>query len=396
MTAAHHLDAHSVTEWEDQHGSGAYARRPLTLTRGAGCAIWDDAGREYLDMTGGLGVAILGHAHPAVVAAVSQQAAELMTCPEMFYNPRRAQLYAVMSRVLPAEMGRFFLCNSGTEASEAALKLARLLTERGGVVAARRGFHGRTMGALGLTWNPRYREMFAGWTPDSVTHISATDLSDAEAAISEDTAAVFVEAVQGEGGVHPLDVDWLRGLRRLCDERGALLVVDEVQSGLGRSGRWFAFEHASIVPDVVTLGKGLAGGVPMGAVAWRDSLGPMPAGAHSSTFGGNPLASAAATATLDTLIAIDAPGRAAELGGWLIDELRGRNLPGVREVRGLGLMIGVELRGRVTPVLQGLQERGVLALSAGKTVLRLLPPLIVERDQLAQVVEALSEVLHEV
>jgi LysW-gamma-L-lysine/LysW-L-ornithine aminotransferase len=376
---------------EDQHTSGAYYKRPLTLVRGEGSTVWDDTGSAYLDATSGQGVALLGHSHPAVAAAVAQQAQMLITCPEIFYNDRRAELYGLLSEITP--FSRFFLCNSGAEAVEGALKVARLLTRRTGIVAAKRGFHGRTLGALGMTWNKDYREPFAGWTPNSISHISYNDLSAAEAAITDETAAVVVEAVQGEGGVYPAESAWLQGLRRLCDGRGALLIVDEIQTGLGRTGRWFGYEHAGIVPDVITLGKGIAGGIPMGAVCWRGALGAIESGTHGSTFGGNPLACAAAIASLTALRELNAPGRSAELGAWLLDELTRRELPGVREIRGLGLMIGIELRGRVTPVLQRLQENGVLALPAGKTVLRLLPPLVITRDELTQVIDAVETAL---
>ncbi|MFQ3567699.1 MAG: aspartate aminotransferase family protein [Aggregatilineales bacterium] len=385
----------TIIELEAQHGPGVYSKRPLTIVRGQGCMVWDEAGRAYLDATSGQGVALLGHCHPAVVAAVSEQAATLITCPEIFHNDRRAALYALLAQLLPGDLGRFFLCNSGAEAIEGALKAARLLTGRRAIVAARRAFHGRTLGALGLTWNSQYREPFAGWTPAEVTHVPFNDIAAAEAAITAETAAVIVEAVQGEGGVYPADADYLRGLRQLCDAHGALLILDEIQAGLGRTGRWFAFEHAEIVPDIVALGKGLAGGLPMGAVCWRSALGALPAGSHGSTFGGNPLVCAAASATLTTLRDEDLPARSAALGDWLLTELRDRKLAGVREVRGRGLMIGLELRGRVTPVLQGLQTRGVLALPAGKTVLRLLPPLIITREELARIVDAIAAALVE-
>lgn len=378
---------------EDRHTSGAYSKRPLTLVRGEGVRVWDDAGNEYIDATSGQGVALLGHAHPTITAAISDQSRTLITCPEIFYNDRRAQLYRLLASVLPDGMERFFLCNSGAEAMEGALKAARLLTERRGVVAAVRGFHGRTLGALALTWNKKYRQPFAGWTAEDVAHVAYNDLDAARAAIGADTAAVVVEAVQGEGGVHPADADYLRGLRQICDETGALLIVDEVQTGFGRTGRWFAFQHAGIIPDVVALGKGIAGGVPMGAVAWRSALGALPRGSHGSTFGGNPLACAAAMATISTLAAEDLPARSAELGAWACAEIRRRDWSAVREVRGLGLMIGLELRGRVTPVLQGLQARGVLALPAGLNVLRLLPPLIISRDDMLTIINAIEDTL---
>lgn len=386
----------STQALEDQHTSGVYSKRPLTLVRGAGCTVWDDQGNPYLDATSGQGVALLGHSHPMVAAAVAEQAATLITCPEIFYNDRRAELYALLADTLPGDISRFFLCSSGAEAVEGALKAARLLTHCTGIVAARRGFHGRTLGALGLTWNRDYREPFEGWTTP-VTHIAYNDFDALETTITEGTAAVVVEAVQGEGGVHVADTEWLRALRRRCDQTSALLMLDEIQTGLGRTGRWFGFQHADILPDIVVLGKGLAGGIPMGAVAWRASLGTLPAGSHGSTFGGNPLACAAAIASLTALRTLDAPGRAAESSTWLLDEFRRRLeaglLPGVREIRGLGLMIGLELRGRVTPVLQLLQALGVLALPAGKTVLRLLPPLIIAEHELRQLADAVQTAL---
>lgn len=388
-------NAVDIRSLEDRHTSGATAKRPLVVVRGEGCTVWDDAGNAYLDATSGQGVALLGHAYPAVVEAVTAQARTLITCSEIFYNDRRADLYALLETLLPAEIDRFFLCNSGAEATEGALKAARLLTGRDQIVATKRGFHGRTLGALGLTWNKDYREPFAGWTLPTVTHVSYNDLAAAAAAITDQTAAVVVEPAQGEGGVHPADADYLRGLRRLCDERGALLVMDEIQTGLGRTGCWFGYQIADITPDVIILAKGIAGGVPMGLVAWRGSLGTLPAGSHGSTFGGNPLACAAAVAALTAIRDLDLPAHSAALGARLIDDLRARELPGVRELRGRGLMIGIELRDRVTPVLQALQDRGVLALPAGKTVLRLLPPLIITWEELMRVADAIEGVLRD-
>ena len=382
-----------MREREDAHGSGAYFKRPLTLQRGSGSTVWDDSGRSYLDFTSGQGVALTGHAHPTVTAAIAQQAGELVTCPEIFFNERRAQLYARLAALTPGDIGRFFLCNSGAEAMEGALKVAMLRRRRSKVLATRNAFHGRTLGALALTWNPKYRQPFAGWNAGRVQHLAFNDLKAARAAIDEETAAVVIEVVQGEGGVYPADHAWLRGLRQLCDEHGALLIIDEIQTGLGRCGSWFACEQADVTPDILTLGKGLAGGVPIGAVCWRSALGTLPPGSHGSTFGGNPLACVAALATLSVLHDEQLPERAASLGGWLLDELRGLQHPTVREVRGRGLLVGLQLRGRVTPVLKRLQERGVLALPAGFNVLRLLPPLIITETELQQVIDAIRESL---
>lgn len=384
--------AQTVIEREDAHTSGAYPKRPLTITRGAGCYVWDEAGNRYLDLTSGQGVALLGHSHPAVVAAITRQAQTLITCPEIFYNDQRAALYDLLAEILPPEIGRFFLCNSGAEAIEGALKVARLLTGRSGIVAMKRGFHGRTLGALSLTWNPKYRQPFREWQPD-VDHIAYGDIDAAQAAITPETAAVIVEGVQGEGGVHPADAAYLQALRQRCDEHGALLVVDDIQAGLGRTGAWFSFEHAGITPDVIALGKGIAGGLPMGVVAWRGALGTLPRGTHGSTFGGNPLACVASITTLTTLRDNNMPQRATEIGAWIMRELEAMQLSQVREIRGRGLLIGLELRGRVTPVLKALQERGILALPAGLNVLRLLPPLTLTREEAQPALDALREVL---
>jgi len=383
----------SLRQTESAHTSGAYFKRPLTLVRGAGTRVWDDGGRSYLDATSGQGVALTGHAHPVVTAAIARQAGELVTSPEIFFNEQRALLYNRLTALTPGDIGKFFLCNSGAEAMEGALKVAMLLTGRSVVLAARNAFHGRTLGALALTWNPKYRQPFDAWHGDQVQHLAFNDLEAARAAIDDDTAAVVVEVVQGEGGVRPADAAWLRGLRQLCDDRGALLVIDEIQTGLGRCGSWFACEQADVVPDILALGKGLAGGVPIGAVCWRASLGSLPAGSHGSTFGGNPLACAAALATLEVIEDEQLPQRAAGLGNWLMSELAGLRHPSVREVRGLGLLVGMQLRGRVTPVLKRLQDCGVLALPAGFNVLRLLPPLIISEGELQDVVIAIRESL---
>ena len=390
------IETTRIQATEDQFTSGAYSKRPLTLVRGEGVTVWDDQGNAYLDATSGQGVALLGHAHPAIAQAITDQARTLMTCPEIFYNDQRAQLYQALADLLGYDLNRFFLCNSGAEAIEGALKVARLLTGRAGVIGIRRGFHGRTLGALALTWNKKYREPFDGWLSEHVEHIPANDLDHARRAITQQTAAVVLEVVQGEGGVYVLDADYLRGIRAICDETGALLIIDEIQTGFGRTGRYFAFDHFAIQPDLVALGKGIAGSVPMGAVAWRGELGAIPKATHGSTFGGNPLACASALATINTLKTLDAPQYVAQIGAWTVEEIRRRDWSAVREVRGLGLMIGLELRGRVTPVLQGLQARGVLALPAGLNVLRLLPPLTITQDQMLTIINAIEETLHEI
>jgi acetylornithine/LysW-gamma-L-lysine aminotransferase len=255
-----------------------------------------------------------------------------------------------------------------------------------------RGFHGRTMGSLSLTWNPKYREPFEPLVPD-IVHIPYDNIEAAAEAIDGDTAAVVVEIVQGEGGVFPGPGAYFQSLRELCTERGALLIVDEIQTGVGRTGRWLACEHHGLSPDVVTLGKSIGGGLPLGVTAWRSELGQFKPGLHGSTFGGNPLACAASRAVLQVMAEEQLPQRADELGRWLRAEIESLPTKKIREVRGLGLMIGIELRGKVTPVLQKLMERGVWALPAGLNVLRLLPPLVIDKEDLQQVVSVIGEVL---
>lgn len=377
---------------EARHGTGIYAKRPLTLVRGQGATLWDDAGRAYIDCASGQGVANVGHSHPRVVAAVQAQAATLVTCQEAVHNDVRAAYLSELAGVLPAGLDRIFLCNSGAEAVEAAIKFARASTGRPGVVAAMRGFHGRTLGALSATWEAHYREPFAPLVPE-FGHVPYGNLEALEAAITDQTAAVLLEVVQGEGGVRPAPDEFLRGAERLCRERGALLLLDEVQTGFGRTGRLFACEHSGLEPDILILGKAIAGGVPMGAVALGPRVAQMAPGTHGSTFGGNPLACAAARAVLTVMRDENLPAEAARKGEWLIERLRSLPHRRIREVRGRGLMVGLELRDRVAPHLAALQERGVLALPAGPSVLRLLPPLVISDAELEQVVQAVDEVL---
>jgi acetylornithine/LysW-gamma-L-lysine aminotransferase len=375
---------------EQAHTAGTYPKRELALIRGQGAHVWDVDGRRYIDCVGGHGVSILGHCHPQVTDAICQQAARMVTCPGIFYNDQRAALLARLAQITGLE--RAFLCNSGTEAVEGALKFARLSTGRAGIVATMRGFHGRTMGALSATWEKKYREPFMPLVPGFM-HVPYDNLERMERAISDETAAVLVEVVQGEGGVRPGSGEYLRGVRELCDERGALLIVDEVQTGFGRTGRWFAFQHHDLRPDLLCLAKGIAGGVPMGAVMIGPHVQGLHSGVHGSTFGGNPLACAAALASIDAIEAQDLPAQAARKGTYLLEHLSAMDATVIREVRGLGLMIGIELRTRVQHYLQALIEEGVLALPAGPTVLRLLPPLTIEYSDLDLVLAALDRVL---
>lgn len=384
-------DALEIRELENQYASGVYAKRNLTIVRGQGAVLYDDAGNAYIDCVGGQGTANLGHAHPVVVKAIAEQAGMLISCPELFYNDKRAALMQRLGSLLPG-MRRVFLCNSGTEAVEAALKFSKFGTQRSNFIATMRGFHGRTMGALSATWEKKYRGPFEPLVP-GFNHVPYNNLEALDAVVNDQTAAVILEVVQGEGGVHPGSADYLQGAQRLCRERGAYLIIDEVQTGWGRTGQLFAHQHYGLQPDLLCVAKSIAGGFPMGAVLISERVPELLPGIHGSTFGGNPLACAAALAALDVQETEHLPERAAEMGAYFKDRLEEINSPLIREVRGLGLMLGIEIKQKVAPYLTALMERGVLALPAGLSVIRLLPPLVINREQVDRVVAALSEVL---
>ena len=376
-----------VVARERAHTSGLYQKRELALVRGEGALVWDDAGREYIDCVGGQGSGNLGHGNLAVADALAAQARTLASCTELFYNDRRAELYDRLARILPAALDRVFLCNSGTEAVEGALKFARVATKRTHVVATMRGFHGKTMGALSATWGPEYRELF-GPLLEGFSHIPFNKAEALDAAITPDTSAFIVELVQGEGGVRPATTEFIAEAARLCRERGAIFIIDEVQTGFGRTGTMFAIEQFGIVPDVLCLAKSIAGGVPMGAIAFSRRLGELPKRSHSTTFGGNPLACAAAVAAIDEHLRLGLAAAAAERGRQLHEGLRAIASPKVREVRGLGLLQGIELKENAGPTLKLLQDHGVLALGAGPTVVRYLPPLVISAAQIDAVIDA--------
>jgi acetylornithine/LysW-gamma-L-lysine aminotransferase len=381
-----------VMALEDAHDSGISPKRPIVLVRGQGARIWDAEAREYIDCVGGHGVANVGHANPLVLQAMTEQAQQLTVCPTGFYNDQRAKLLATLARIAPPGLERAFLCNSGTEAAEAAFKFARASTGRTKVIAAMRGFHGRTFGALSATWRKEFRQPFEPLVP-GFEFVPYNRLARMEAAVDEQTAAVILEVVQGEGGVLPGDGDYLRDVQALCGEQGALFIVDEVQTGFGRTGRMFASEVHNLQPDLMCLAKAIAGGLPMGAVLLGPRVGKLPAKSHGTTFGGNPLVCAAALATIQYIEAEGLAQRAAELGERFLKGLRAISAPQIRQVRGLGLMVAVELKGRAAPYLAELAEQGVLALSAGANVMRFLPPLVISAEDVDTVVEQVAHVL---
>ena len=361
------------------------------MKRGRGARVVDVDGNEYIDCVAGQGSGVVGHCHPQISAAVAEQLGELTLCTEAFHHPRRAELQRrLVERATPG-IERVYLCNSGAEAAEAALKFARIATGRTGFIAAMRGFHGRTLGALSATFEKSYREPFEPLVP-GFQHVPYGDLGALDQAIGEDTAGVMLEVVQGEGGVRPATTEYLRAAQELCRSRGALLIADEVQTGCGRTGRFLACEHHGLEPDLITLAKSLGGGLPIGAVLIGQRVGPLPPRTHGSTFGGNPLSCAAALAVMD-VVEEALLARSRRLGTQALERWRRLDAPMVREVRGLGLMLGIELKTKVTPLLQKLTECGVLALPAGPTVLRFLPPLVIEDDDWEGVLDKTSTLL---
>ncbi len=371
---------------------GQPARGRLTIVRAQGARLWGADGREFVDLGATHGAGSLGAAHPEVARAVAAQARELLYLGSGYSNPVRTAFLERLLSLLPSSFTRVFLSNSGAEAVEAGLKAARSATGRPGIVAAMRGFHGRTFGALSATWRRELREPFEPLVP-GFAHVPFNDAAALDEAVDESTALVLLEPVQGEGGVHVATAEYLRAARAACDRTGALLAFDEVQTGIGRTGRLFAFERWGVVPDVLLLAKSLAGGVPIGATVTTEEVARRFRGTHHSTFGGNPLACAAGLAALEVTVREHLPARAEALGAIGRRHLEALPGPKVREVRGLGLLLGVELRERVAPYLAALERRGYLAISAGPSVLRLLPPLTIPDADWDAGLRAIAEVV---
>ena len=381
----------SSRETEQRYGLEVYPKRDITIVKGRGAEVWDDRGRRYIDCVAGIGVASVGHANPVVAEALAEQARTLVTCPGIFYNDVRARLLEKLAAIAPGDLSRGFLCNSGAESVEAAIKFARLTTGRTGIVSAMRGFHGRTLGALSATYKKEYRDVFKPLVP-GFSFVPFNNPDKLRKAVGADTAAVIVEPVQGEGGIRPASAEFLRAAREVCDETGALLVFDEIQTGLCRTGRMFACERYGVVPDMLCLAKAIAGGVPLGAVLADDRV-QLPPGKHGTTFGGNPLACAAALATIGFMQEERLHERAEVLGARFRERFEAARPDRVRALRQVGLMIGVELKERCRPYIEALAADGVLTLPAGTTVIRMLPPLVITEGQIDEVVEALARVL---
>ncbi|MFB6250512.1 MAG: aspartate aminotransferase family protein [Halobellus sp.] len=376
-------------------GGFVFSEKPIPIESGKGAYLYGEDGTEFLDFGASYAVAALGHAHPAVTEAVQDQIGTLTYVQASYPVDARTELYQKLAALAPGNIENVWLCNSGTEANEAAMKFARSATGRSKIVATKRGFHGRTLGALAMTWKDKYKEPFEPLA-GGIEFVPYDDPEALSEAVDEETAALFLEPVQGEGGIHPASASYLEHAREVTEDAGAALVFDEIQTGVGRTGDLWACEGIGVEPDILTSAKGIANGLPLGATLVKDWIAEE-SGDHGSTYSGGPVVCAAANATLDTIIEEDVPATAAHVGEYLQHELEvateEHDLP-VREIRGLGLMIGVQVKRGANRVLKNLAlSEQVLALPAGRTVVRLLPPLIIDEDHADQFVDSFVEVL---
>jgi len=380
---------------EDQYLGNLYQRFPVTIEKALGSHVWDTDNNEYIDCMGGYGVALVGHRNERVVNAIKSQIEKVITVHSSFYNKTREEFLQTLIGIAPAGLSQVHLNNSGAESVEAGIKFARKFTGRKGMVAMKGSYHGKSMGALSLTFSPKYRESFQPLL-EKVTFSPYGDIDALQTAVDKDTAFVILEPIQGESGIHVPPDGFLQDVRKICDENGSLLVFDEIQSGLGRTGRMWASEHWETTPDIMCLAKGIAGGVPMGATLVRpDILSVIKKGEHSSTFGGNPLACAAGTATLQALTQDGLVENAKNMGEKFLrglNDLKSKHKI-IREVRGRGLMIGVELKFEVKDILMEGIKKGLLLLYSGRNILRLLPPLVMSDEDVTKSLQILDVLL---
>ncbi|MEA4884579.1 MAG: acetylornithine transaminase [Clostridia bacterium] len=383
-----------------------YNRLPIAFVRGEGCRLWDADGREYLDFMTGLAVNSLGQCHPAVVRAISEQAATLMHVSNVFHIEQQARLAQLLvENATGSGLSKVFFCNSGAEANEAAIKLARKYSRskygkgRYEIITAERSFHGRTLATVTATGQQKYQSGFEP-LPEGFRYVPYDDLAAVQGAISAKTCAIMIEAIQGEGGVYPASEEYMQGLAELCRERGLLLILDEVQTGMGRTGRFYAYQNfAGVRPDIITLAKALGGGIAIGAMmATDEAASGFEPGNHASTFGGNPVACAAGIAVVETMLKEGIPEHAGEMGAYLGESLRrmARRHWCVSDVRGLGLMVGVELTIDANEVTRIARERGLIANCIAGKVIRLLPPLIVGRSEIDEAVRIIDTAISQV
>jgi len=385
----------ALSRYEDTFLADTFWKRPITLVRGKGARVWDSAGKEYIDCSCGYGVALLGHCHPKVIESMRRQSERMLTCHGSFYNDAREECLSRLVKIKPEGTDKVFLSNSGAESVETAIKLVRKFTRRKGLIAMINSFHGKTMGALSLTWASKYREPFMPLL-DGVKFAPYGKPDRLEGLIDNSIGAVFVEPVQGESGINVPPTDYLKQVREICDRKGVLLVLDEVQSGFGRTGRIWAHQHFGVRPDILCSSKALGGGMPIGATFARaDIMDSLKRGEHSNTFGGNPLACAACAGAIDALLEDNLVENAHVIGDHLKKGFTDLNSKIIREVRGLGLMIGIDMRFEIMNIILSSLERGVIVLEAGKTVLRLLPPLVITKEEADRVLSIVGLAIKE-
>jgi acetylornithine/LysW-gamma-L-lysine aminotransferase len=366
-----------------------HADRGISLARGEGCYLWDDRGRRYLDLMTNYGVNLLGHAHPKVTAAIERQASLLTNAHQSFDTPARQEFIDTLAGFLPPALSRMSFANSGAEAVEAAMKYTRVATGRTGIIATHRAYHGRTFGALSATSDSKYRDPFMPML-EGVRHVPFDNLPAMAEAMDASTAAVIIEPIQGEGGIRLPADGYLKGIRDLCTEHDALLIIDEIQTGF-RTGAPLAFTREGVEPDILCLSKSIANGLPIGVTIVTEAVSErVPKGSHGGTFSGNPLVCAAAVATLGVLADDQLHAQATTKGMRFQQRVRELGLGPIREVRGRGLMLAVELKKPATPVIRAMQERGVLVLPGGGTVIRFLPSILIEDAQLDEGIDALA------
>ncbi|KXB02839.1 acetylornithine aminotransferase [candidate division MSBL1 archaeon SCGC-AAA261D19] len=388
----------SVLDLDKEYVAQTYGRQPIVLSEGSGVKVKDIEGNEYLDFVAGIATCALGHSHPAVTKAISKQAKKLVHVSNLFYNRPQVELAKALAEVTPDPIKKFFFCNSGTEAVEAAFKLAVKHTGRSHIIALEGSFHGRTLAALGATWEKSYREPFKALIPPAFKFAPFDDLDGIKGVINDQTAAVIAEPIQGEGGINVPSENFLSGLRDICDDFETLLIFDEIQSGMGRTGKWFASEHWNVEPDIMTMAKALGNGFPIGCMGAKSKvMNSFSPGDHASTFGGNPLACTAGKAVVETMKKERLPQHAKEIGRYFKKKLKelAKKHRSVREVRGRGLMLALELADEESAKLSvaKAQEKGILINRTAKNVLRFVPPLLIEQKHVNQLINALDQIL---
>jgi acetylornithine/LysW-gamma-L-lysine aminotransferase len=380
---------------EKNHMAPLYWKRDLIITKGKGPYLYSENNR-YIDCTSNYGVAITGHNHPRVVEAIQDQSLKLLSCHGSYYNATRSIFLKKLNSMTPSNLAQSYLSNSGTEAVEFALKLARKASGKKGIIAMMNGFHGKTMGSLSATWKKKYRAPFLPLIP-GFKHVPYGKADRFKDAISADTGAVILEPIQGEGGIKIPPKGYLEAIREICTEKELILILDEIQTGIGRTGKFLASEHWGIEPDIVCLSKGVASGLPLGVtMATEKVMSSMKMGEHSSTFGGGPIPCSAGIATLETIKEEKLMKNATNIGEYMLESFESlRDFKSVRDIRGMGLMMGIELKFDVLNIIQMCQSEGVLILDAGRNIVRLLPPLVMGKQEASIVVEVLHKVIGE-